>query len=217
MAVSVKEERLRRFREAGLYLVITEEFTNGRGTLNVLQEAADAGIRLVQLREKSLTDRELYFRAEKFRKICDRYGILMMMNDHIDIALAAGADGVHLGQDDLPLEAALKLAPELLIGRSTHSREEALLEQSAGASVINLGPIYPTQTKTLPMSACGPGLIDDTIKDLHIPFSVMGGIKAHHIPELIAHGAETIAMVTEITRAENISARVRELFSLMGK
>lgn len=214
---TILAERLRRFREAGLYLVITEEFTNGRGTLRTLQEAADAGIRLVQLREKSLTDRDLYFRAEEFRKICDRYNILMMMNDHIDIALAAGADGVHLGQDDLPLEAALKLAPDLIIGRSTHSREEALAEQAAGAPVINLGPIYPTKTKSLPMSARGLELIDSTIKDLHIPFSVMGGIKLHHIPELVSHGAKTIAMVTEITQAENISSRIHELFSLMGR
>lgn len=213
----LKKERLRRFTEAGLYLVITEEFTNKRGSLRTLQEAADAGIRLVQLREKSLTDRELYFRAEEFKKICEKYDILMMMNDHIDIALAVGADGVHLGQDDLPLEAALRLAPDLLIGRSTHSREEALAEQAAGAPVINLGPIYPTQTKSLPMSACGLELIDSTIKDLHIPFSVMGGIKARHIPELVEHGAKTIAMVTEITQAENISLRIRELFALMGR
>lgn len=212
-----KEKNLRRFQEAGLYLVITEEFTSGRGSLRTLQEAADAGIRLVQLREKSLCCKELYYRAEEFKKICEKYDILMMMNDHIDIALAVGADGVHLGQDDLPLEAALRLAPELLIGRSTHSREEALSEQAAGASVINLGPIYTTQTKSLPMSACGLELIDQTINDLHIPFSVMGGIKAHHIGELVAHGAKTIAMVTEITQAENIGKRIKELFALMGK
>ena len=122
----VKNKRIAKFREADLYLVITKEFTAGRGTLRVLEEAADAGIRLVQLREKSITKKELFHLAEQFRKICDRYDITMIMNDHIDIALLTGADGVHIGQDDLPLEQAVRLAPDLIIGRSTHSREQAL-------------------------------------------------------------------------------------------
>lgn len=111
----VKNKRIAKFREADLYLVITKEFTAGRGTLRVLEEAADAGIRLVQLREKSITKKELFHLAEQFRKICDRYDITMIMNDHIDIALLTGADGVHIGQDDLPLEQAVRLAPDLII------------------------------------------------------------------------------------------------------
>ena len=141
----------------------------------------------------------------------------MIMNDHLDIALMCGADGVHLGQDDLPLAEAVKFAPDLIIGRSTHSREQALEAQSQGAAYINLGPIFPTQTKSTPVHPLGIEVIRETRGDLHIPFSVMGGIKLHHIPELVAHGAKTIAMVTEITQAENISSRVRELFSLMGR
>ena len=152
---ALKEKRMEKFRNADLYLVITEEFTAGRGTLRVLEEAADAGIRLVQLREKHITKKELFHLAEQFRKICDRYDITMIMNDHIDIALLTGADGVHLGQDDLPLEQAVKLAPELIIGRSTHSREQALEAEAQGAAYLNLGPIYPTQTKSTPVKPLG--------------------------------------------------------------
>ena len=209
-----KEQRLKKLREADLYAVITDEFTAGRGSLRVLEEAADAGIRIVQLREKSLSGKALYQRAEAFRRICDRYGILMIMNDHLDIALMCGADGVHLGQDDLPLAPAVQLAPELLIGRSTHSREQALEAQSEGAAYINLGPVYPTQTKNTPVHPLGLEIIRETRGSLHIPFSVMGGIKAHHIPELLQEGAHLIAMVTEITQAPDIGKRVRELRAL---
>lgn len=210
----LKELRLKKLREADLYAVITDEFTAGRGSLRVLEEAADAGIRIVQLREKSLSGKALYQRAEAFRRICDRYGILMIMNDHLDIALMCGADGVHLGQDDLPLAPAVQLAPELLIGRSTHSREQALEAQSEGAAYINLGPVYPTQTKNTPVHPLGLEIIRETRGSLHIPFSVMGGIKAHHIPELLQEGAHLIAMVTEITQAPDIGKRVRELRAL---
>ena len=210
----LKNKRLEMLRQADLYVVITEEFTAGRGTLRVLEEAADAGIRIAQLREKHLSGKELFHRAEQFRKICDRYNILMIMNDHLDIALMCGADGVHLGQDDLPLAESVKFAPELILGRSTHSREQALEAQGQGAAYINLGPIFPTQTKNTPVHPLGIEIIRETRADLHIPFSVMGGIKAHHIPGLLEEGARLIAMVTEVTQAPDIGKRVRELRAL---
>ena len=213
----VKNKRIAKFREADLYLVITKEFTAGRGTLRVLEEAADAGIRLVQLREKSITKKELFHLAEQFRKICDRYDITMIMNDHIDIALLTGADGVHIGQDDLPLEQAVRLAPDLIIGRSTHSREQALEAEAQGGAYLNLGPVYPTQTKNTPVHPLGLEIIKETGPLLKIPFTVMGGIKEHHIPELLATGARYIAMVTEITQAPDIGKRVKQLRSYWGR
>ena len=210
----LKNRRLELLRQADLYVVITEEFTAGRGTLRVLEEAADSGIKIAQLREKHLSGKELYRRAEQFRKICDRYHMLMIMNDHLDIALMCGADGVHLGQDDLPLAEAVNFAPELLIGRSTHSRAQALEAQKQGAAYINLGPIFPTQTKNTPVHPLGIEIIRETRAALKIPFSVMGGIKSQHIPGLLAEGARLIAMVTEITQAPDIGRRVRELRAL---
>lgn len=213
----LKNKRLELLRQADLYVVITEEFTAGRGTLRVLEEAADAGIRIAQLREKHLSGKDLFHRAEQFRRICDRYNILMIMNDHLDIALMCGADGVHLGQDDLPLAESVKFAPELILGRSTHSREQALEAQGQGAAYINLGPIFPTQTKNTPVHPLGIEIIRQTRGDLHIPFSVMGGIKAHHIPGLLDEGAHLIAMVTEVTQAPDIGKRVRELRALWSR
>jgi len=137
--------------------------------------------------------------------------MLMIMNDHVDIALGAGADGVHLGQDDTPLIEAREVAPELILGVSTHSEGEALEANKNGASYINIGPIYATGTKSLSIQPLGTDAITELSPLIDIPFTIMGGIKARHIPELIALGASKIAMVTEITEAENIRERVCEL------
>ena len=104
--------------------------------------------------------------------------MLLIINDHVDIALAVDADGVHLGQEDLPLAAARRIAPELLIGISTHSREEALKAQGEGADYVNIGPIFPTRTKEGVTRFLGPEAIPGIAAGLEIPFTVMGGIDA---------------------------------------
>ena len=111
----------------------------------------------------------------------------------------------------------MQFAPELILGRSTHSRAQAIEAQSQGAAYINLGPIFPTQTKNTPVHPLGIEIIRETRGDLRIPFSVMGGIKAHHIPGLLNEGARLIAMVTEVTQAPDIGKRVRELRALWSR
>lgn len=212
--MSLRAERATRLRNADLYLVITSEFCAGRKVTEVLEAAGRAGVKLVQLREKSLDKRALYPLALQFRDLCNEFGIQMIMNDHVDLALACGADGVHLGQSDLPIEAARRIAPDLLIGRSTHSVQQALEAESEGADYVNLGPIYPTGTKQTPVHPLGLDIIKEAAPRLKIPFTVMGGIKERHIPELLAHGARIIAMVTEMTQAPDIEQRGRDLRSL---
>jgi len=202
-------------QEIDLYPVISSEYCRGRPALAVVRAVAEGGARIVQLREKRLGMREYYELALAAREICDAHDLLLIINDHLDLALAVGADGVHLGQDDLPLAVARRLAPDLLLGASTHSRAEALRAQDEGADYVNLGPLFATQTKQVPSPPLGLGILDEVPPLLHIPFTVMGGIKAKHLPELLAHGARRIAMVTEITEADNIAARVRELRGIM--
>ena len=115
---------------------------------------------------------------------------MLIVDDRIDIALAAGADGVHLGRDDLPIERARSLAPELIIGGSTHSLDEALSAQAAGASYVNVGPIFATQTKATSTGALGPGVIDVIAPHLTIPWTVMGGIKTNNVELVLAGGAK---------------------------
>ncbi|OGV56907.1 MAG: thiamine-phosphate diphosphorylase [Lentisphaerae bacterium GWF2_44_16] len=206
--MNTKEQRLKLFSKIDLYPVISSEFCNGRPALYVLEQIAEGGAKIVQLREKNLSPSELYELALKYRKICSKYKMLLIMNDHTDIALAVNADGVHLGQDDMPMEEAIKIAPDLIIGNSTHSLSEALDAQARGADYINIGPIYATQTKSVPCPLLGIKTIESISPHLKIPFTVMGGIKEKHLPELIRKGARKIAMVTEITASENIKEKV---------
>ena len=208
-------ERMKVFRdEADLYPVISSEFCAGRDVLEVVDAVGRGGARLFQLREKHRSDRELYRLACEARRIADKYGMLFLLDDRLDVALAAGADGVHLGQDDLPVREAKRIAPELIVGNSTHNLEEALAAERDGADYLNIGPIYPTRTKSVACGALGIGAVAAVAPELTIPFTVMGGIKERHIAELRNAGARRIAMVTEITQALDVTAKVRALREL---
>ncbi len=197
-------KRIARLRETDLYVVITESFCAGRASLEVLQACLDAGVRLVQLREKELSDRELFTLARAWREATSRAGALFLMDDRVDIALAAKADGVHLGQTDLPLRTARSIAPDLILGASTHNREQALDAQDQGADYINIGPIFPTKTKVKTAPAVGPELIAEIQPHLRIPFTCMGGIKIDNIDRVLEQGAQIVAVVTAVTAAPDI-------------
>ena len=161
-----RKSRKEKFLQVDLYPVTCERLSAGRSNLDLLEAAIRGGAKIIQLREKELPTGDLYRMALAFRKITAEAGMLLIINDRVDIALAVDADGVHLGQEDLPLSAARRIAPELLIGISTHSREEALKAQGEGADYVNIGPIFPTRTKegvsrflgpeAIPGDRCGP-------------------------------------------------------------
>lgn len=203
--------RRARFEETDLYVVITGAFCAGRDPLDVLDACLDAGVRLVQFREKDLDGGALHARAAAFRERTAAAGALLIVDDRVDIALAAGADGVHLGQSDLPLAAARRIAPDLLLGASTHDPNEADAAQDADADYVNIGPIFATQTKDVPTGVVGPDMIDAIRPRLRVPFTVMGGIKAHNIGEVLARGARHPAVVTAVTAAPDPRAAAREL------
>ena len=142
-------------------------------------------------------------------------GALLIINDRVDVALAVGADGVHLGQDDFPVPQARRLAPDLIIGASTHSVEEALRAQAEGASYINIGPIFPTGTKKWEGKFLGLDGLRRVATVARVPFTVMGGIKDSHIPELVRNGARTIALVTAVTAAPDPAAAARGLLAIV--
>ena len=206
-------EKMVLFKQIDLYPVISSEFTKGRDVIEVLQQIAAGGAKIVQLREKNLSKAEIFHLALKYREITTANKMLLILNDHLDIALAVKADGVHLGQDDLPLVAARKLTPQLILGSSTHDQVEARQAITDGADYINIGPIYSTQTKQLSYASLGLENMRAIAANINIPFTVMGGIKEHHLDALISSGARHIAMVTEITQASDITARVKQLRS----
>lgn len=204
-----------RFVRAGLYLVTSESMSAGRSTIRVVTEALKGGVRLIQLREKDLDDAAFLDLAVAVRRLTAEAGALLLINDRIDVAESAGADGVHLGLDDTPVRAARERAPDMIIGASSHSLEEALAAQDAGASYVNIGPVYPTRTKSWSSSYLGVAALNEIAPHLSIPWTVMGGIKKHHVPELVGAGARTVAVVTAVTMAPDIEAESREWLKLL--
>lgn len=208
-------ERMARFADADLYVVITEAFCAGRPALDVLDAVLDAGVRLVQFREKDLDGGELFRRATAFRERTAAHSALLIVDDRVDIALAAGADGVHLGQSDLPMRAARAIAPELVLGASSHNLGEALAAQRDGASYVNIGPIFATQTKSVAGGAIGPDAIDAIRPHLRVPWTTMGGIKAYNIHQVLERGARHVAVVTAVTGADDVRAAATALREIM--
>ena len=208
-------ERIAIFQSSDLYPVVSSEFCNGRSVCEIVSAIAAGGAKLIQLREKNLSDCAMFELVKKCKEITDRYPMLLLVDDRLDIAMAAGADGVHLGQDDFPLTEARKLAPEMFFGVSTHNAEEIDKALADGCSYLNIGPMFPTRTKSVACGALGLETIEKLAQKVTCHFSVMGGIKEHHLELLTAKGFKHIAMVTEITQAADVEAKVKALRKIM--
>lgn len=170
---------------------------------------AAGGASVVQLRDKDSSRREIYAKALRLREITAAAGMLLIINDYVDIALAVEADGVHLGQADLPIPAARKIAPDLLIGASCHSLDDIDAALTLGADYTNIGPVFATQTKSAPVQPVGLDLVRAAHARYRHPLTVMGGIKLSHVSALRQAGAKHLAVVTAVTQAEDIAAEVR--------
>ena len=169
---------LETFLKADLYGITAEEHSLGRTNLEVARDMIAAGIKIIQYREKDKPLREKYIQCLALREMTRQAGVIFIINDHVDLALAVGADGVHIGQDDLPPEKVRELVgDDLLLGLSTHSPAQAEEAAAAGVDYIGVGPIYATKTKK---DVCGPvGLVylDYVAKNIKLPFVAIGGIK----------------------------------------
>jgi len=207
----------RRTLPAGIYGILGEKFSLGRSNADVARQMTDAGVRIIQYREK-LKDksiRTIYEECLTIRRITQEAGALFIVNDHAAIALMVGADGMHQGQDDLPVSELRRIAPGLLIGCSTHSPQQAEQAVRDGADYIGVGPIFSTQTKEDVCAPVGLNYLDYVAKNVHIPFVAIGGIKRETLPQVLAHGAKTVCLVTEIIGAEDIGQRVREIQAII--
>jgi len=204
------QQRMQKFiHEVTLYPVSCEKLANGRSDLEWLEAVLAGGARIVQLRDKDTDGRELLTKAMAFREKTKEAGALFIVNDRLDIALLAGADGVHLGNSDIPAEAVRSFAPDLIIGVSCNTEEQAATAESLGASYFNIGPLFATETKGGLSKFLGLEAIRRFSSRCPLPFTVMGGIKKNHIPELTAQGARRIAVVTALTQADNIEQETR--------
>jgi len=213
---STLQTRLALFtKEVTLYPVSCERLAKGRSDIEWLDAVLAAGVKIVQLRDKESTDRVLFEKACLFRQRTTAHGALLIINNRVDIALACNADGIHLGNSDLPAEEARRLAPELIIGVSANSIEQAASAADRGASYYNIGPLFRTSTKQGLSTFLGPEAIKRFSSASPLPFTVMGGIKFGHIEELNALGAQRIAVVTALTEADDIEAETSRWLAAM--
>jgi thiamine-phosphate pyrophosphorylase len=200
-------ERRDRLDRARLYLVTTGQRKDLSGFLDAV---LDAGVDAVQIREKDAEAGDVIHRAEAFREAAERHGALFIVNDRPDVALALDADGVHLGQNDLPVETARDiLGPDSLIGISTHSRQQ-FDAVPADANYVCVGPVWETPTKP-GRRAAGLGLVRYAAQREQRPWFAIGGIDAGNVHEVITAGARRIVVVRAITEAADPGAAVRVL------
>lgn len=199
-----------------LYLITDRHQTADRNILAVVEKALEGGVRAVQLREKDLPPRELLELARAMRALTSRYGAKLIINDRTDIALAAGADGVHLGEASIPAAVARRiLGPDRLIGVSCHSREGALAAETSGADFITFGPVYSTPSKAAYGPPAGVEQLAETVKLIRIPVFALGGIKRENTSEAMAAGAAGVALISAIIAAGSPTEEARAFLSLL--
>ncbi len=181
-----------------LYAVTDRSWVGIQTLLEQIESSLLGGTTLVQLREKDLSDCEFIQEAISVKRLCERFGVPLLINDNVNVALRSGADGVHLGQDDLPLQEARKmLGPNKIIGISTHTVEEAMEAEQGGADYVGVGSVFATQTK-LDANVLSIDYIREICQAVTIPVVAIGGIKEENMDVLHNTGVAGIAVVSAI-------------------
>ena len=201
----------------GIYGITGDNFAHGRSNLECVKAMIEGGIKIIQYRDKTKSIKEKTKEAREIRELCKKHGVIFIVNDHVDIALLVVADGVHIGQDDMsPADVRKLIGNDKIIGLSTHSEEQGMKAfLDPDVDYIGVGPIFPTTTKdTAPV---GLEYLEYAVKNLHLPFTAIGGIKEHNIHEIISRGAKNICLVSDIVGASDIAEKVKYLQSLMNK
>ena len=179
--------------------------------VDLAKKICAGGARLLQLRVKDLPAREFLSIAQEVRTICQQAGCWLIINDRADIALAVDADGVHVGQEDLPLEATRKvLGPGKIIGVSTHDPAQAVAAERGGADYLGFGPLFGTSTKATGYTVRGLDQLREIRALVHLPIVAIGGITAERAPAALAAGAEAVAMISDLVLADDVTGKVRE-------
>jgi thiamine-phosphate pyrophosphorylase len=204
--------------DPSLYIVTDSTLTRGRSVFEIVQAAVTGGTTLVQLREKEATTRQFVTKALELRKLLNDAGVPLIINDRVDVALAARADGVHLGAADMPYQMAREiLGQAAIIGVSVESVEEAVAVSTSGPDYIAVSPVFATGTK--PDHAPPLGLEGLREVRARVPERIIaiGGITAENAADVIAAGADGIAVVTALTLAENPAAAARDLLNEIAR
>jgi len=196
-----------------LYAILDPEQIKGRAIEEVLRELLRAGVVMLQLRAKSLAAKDFLELAQLVRSETQRQDCRLIVNDRVDIAMACNADGVHLGQDDLPLYVGRKLMGNKIIGISTHDIEQAQQAERGGADYIGFGPMFGTTTKDTGLTARGIGMLQQIRAAVTIPIVAIGGINEQNVGQVWQAGANSSAIISDILQSRNIVAKVERILS----
>jgi thiamine-phosphate pyrophosphorylase len=203
------------------YYFITDSKLSRAGNESDVLSAVSCGVRVVQYRNKNAETREMYQEAMRLGEICRDLGSIFLINDRIDIALAAEADGVHLGQSDMPCPAARRLlGPDKVIGVTVHNLAEALEAQSVGADYLGVSPIFQTATKPDAGKPAGIRLIEEIQREVDIPLIAIGGINHDNATEVVRAGADGLCAISCVVAKENVKEEIskfQEIFKAHGR
>jgi thiamine-phosphate pyrophosphorylase len=202
------------FGDSTLYLITDRKLARGRSITEVVRAALEGGVDVVQLRDKEAETAIIVEEGLRVHELTARYNVPLIVNDRLDIALAIEAEGAHVGQTDLPAALARKLLPRPgILGVSTSTVDMAQRAQQEGADYVGFGPIYPTSTKVTAAPPRGVQMIRVVRQAVTVPVVVLGGISHSNIVEVIAAGADHVAVCAAIVGAEDVqraAARLKE-------
>lgn len=202
----------RQFPKTDIYCITASDYSLDRSNEEVVTAMLRAGVKIVQYREKNYPMLKKYQECLAIKELCAQYNACFIVNDDVALAMAVEADGIHLGQDDLPVDIARKLVgDEMIIGLSTHSPEQVDKAAKLDIDYIGVGPLYYTETKVDVCAPVGLGYLNYVVANHDIPFVAIGGIKRDNVADVIKHGANCVALVTEIVGAENIGAMIGDV------
>jgi len=200
---------------AGLYVILDRQFLAGRDELEVTSQIIEGGARVIQLRDKQSKKGELLLLAQKLRELCSQAGILFIVNDYLDLALAADADGLHIGQEDLPLPAVRRELPiDAIVGCSVTTVSQATRAQNEGADYIAVGSMFPTTTKKEAI-VVGVDMLKELKRTISIPVVAIGGINQNNVGEVVTAGADAVAVISAVMGEKDVRSAVKKLVAKM--
>jgi thiamine-phosphate pyrophosphorylase len=210
----LRQDRLERLR--GLYVIIDTTVLAGRDPAAVAAQAIAGGASVIQLRHKEDGKREMLAAARELKELCAEKGVLFIVNDNLDIALAVDADGLHVGQEDLPVAYARRLLPQdKLLGCSARTVADAVRAQADGADYLGVGAMYPTSTAHVNTVVVGPERLREVEQAVRLPLAAIGGIDASNVRAVMEAGAAAAAVISAVLGAEDVTAAARNLTNII--
>jgi len=195
-----------------LYVITDAKLSRGRSHLEVAQAAIEGGASIIQFREKEMTTRELVETARRLKELTSQASVPFIVNDRLDVALAVEADGVHVGQDDMPAALARQLiGPHKILGVSASTVEEALQAEREGADYVSASPVFTTPTKPDAPPPTGLEGLRAIVEAVDLPVVAIGGINAENVARVIEAGAQGVAVISAVVSAPDIAAAARRL------